>query len=262
MHYDSYAAGINGRRTITKKATGGAIKAQRERASSLDILEVCLFYNCGCARPNAGNVRFCESNTQFNVMTDEFYWTSRACDGVNDCKNGQDEINCNSGRTVRTTARPITARPITTRPTTTRPTRPTMTRPITTVRPTTPYVPPTTANPAGNQCCASFQIDDIQFSRVNHNLYISTDGIWKIEKLSRASRFSMTRNSHRVGFQSVHGLPVCPTEGKWWIRRDQFYQSFSASNCHVNKSKNICSLPGVQRCFKNAIQTITGKSIG
>ena len=147
-------------------------------------------------------------------MTDEFYWTSRACDGVNDCNNGQDEINCNSGRTIRTTARPITARPITTRPTTTLPTRPTTTRPITTFRPTTPYVPPTTAFPAGNQCCASFQIDDIQFSRVNNNFYISTDGIWKIEKLSRASRFSMTNNSRRVGFQSVNGFPVCPTDGK------------------------------------------------
>lgn len=252
MHYGSYAAGINGRRVITDKATGGAVKVQRERASSLDILEVCLFYNCGCASPNAGNVRFCNSNTNFNVMTDEFYWTTRACDGVNDCANGQDENNCNGGRT---TARPTTPRLTTSRPTTQRPTTPRPTTIRTTAR-------PTTVKPTG--CCSTFQINNIQFSRVNDNYYISTDRNWKIEKFSRTGRFSMTKgNYQRLGFQQVNESPVCPTEGKWWILENNFYQSYSATNCNINvNNNNICNLPGVQRCFKTAIQTVTGESLG
>ena len=253
MHYGSYAAGINGRRVISDKTTGGAVKVQRERASSLDILEVCLFYNCGCSTPNAQNVRFCNSNTNFNVMKDEFYWTSRACDGINDCANGQDEVNCSG---ARTTARPTTPRLTTPRPTTTRPTttRPTTTR-RTTTRPTTAQ--PTTAKPTG--CCSTFQIDNIRFSRVNNNYYISTDGAWKIEKFSRTGRFSMTKGYQRLGFQQVDKIPVCPTEGKWWIYRNNFYQSYSATNCNVNINNNICTLPGVQRCFKNAIKTVSGE---
>ena len=259
MHYGSYAAGINGRRVITDKTTGGAVKVQRERASSLDILEVCLFYNCGCATPNAGNVRFCNSNTNFNVMTDEFYWTARACDGVNDCANGQDEVNCSGGRT---TARPTTPLPTTPRPTTPRLTtpRPTTPRP-TTLRPTTPLTTarPTTTKP--NECCSTFQIHNIQFSRVNNNYYISTDGNWKIEKFSRTGRFSMTKgNYQRLGFQQVKGIPVCPTEGKWWIYQNNFYQSYSATNCNINVNNNICNLPGIQRCFKTAVQTVIGES--
>ena len=71
MHYGSYAASINGKRVITDKKTGGNVQVQRQRATSLDILEVCIFYNCACSKPNAGNVRFCNSDTNFNVMKDE-----------------------------------------------------------------------------------------------------------------------------------------------------------------------------------------------
>ena len=80
------------------------------RATSLDVLEVCLFYRCGCARTDASNVRFCNSNSRFNALTDEFYWKSRECDGVKDCANGLDESNCRGG----TRAPPTTTRRTTT----------------------------------------------------------------------------------------------------------------------------------------------------
>ena len=80
------------------------------RATSLDVLEVCLFYRCGCARTDASNVRFCNSNSRFNALTDEFYWKSRECDGVKDCVNGIDESNCRGG----TRAPPTTTRRTTT----------------------------------------------------------------------------------------------------------------------------------------------------
>jgi len=131
-----------GQRVITDLSTGGDIPHQRNRkessnwnlnptlmthklwvkgwvsfswfwsirATSLDVLEVCLFYRCGCARTDASNVRFCNSNSRFNALTDEFYWKSRECDGVKDCANGIDESNCRGG----TRAPPTTTRRTTT----------------------------------------------------------------------------------------------------------------------------------------------------
>ena len=80
----------------------------------MDILQILgsisVSCQCGCARTDASNVRFCNSNSRFNALTDEFYWKSRECDGVKDCANGIDESNCRGG----TRAPPTTTRRTTT----------------------------------------------------------------------------------------------------------------------------------------------------
>jgi len=95
MHYTAFAFAIDRNRpVIVDRETEQPVKAQRARVSSLDILEICMAYQCGCK--NADGVSFCEAKGT-NPLRDSFYWNVRKCDGINDCENGADEAGCASG---------------------------------------------------------------------------------------------------------------------------------------------------------------------
>ena len=123
MHYGSYGFSRNRKPTMVNKRTGKDLHVQRVRASSLDILEICILYDCQCAKPGRNDVMSCTGSKNFNPRTHEFYWTSRRCDNVRDCERGQDEKDCGNP-TIRPPIRPTirpTTKPTTTRTTTTTP---------------------------------------------------------------------------------------------------------------------------------------------
>jgi len=194
MHYSAYAFAINRNRpVIIDRATNQPVKAQRVRISSLDILEICTAYNCGCK--NANGISFCESRGT-NPMREEFYWNTRKCDGITDCKNGADETNCN-GNPATT---PSTGRP-------------------TTIAPTIPS--------NSGECCKTFTIGAVKFELTsmrikNRPVYNALGGVGNVFFSCMYQRWVFARTttpSRKVFGYASNKYEKCPT-GTWRVITD------------------------------------------
>ena len=66
MHYGPYTASRNGKPTMVLRKTGKPVK-MRLRTTSLDVLELCILYECSCAKPKSNEIRFC-GDGNFNMF--------------------------------------------------------------------------------------------------------------------------------------------------------------------------------------------------
>jgi len=87
MHYSSANFAAGSKPTMSRRDTGEAVRAQRNRPSTLDISQVCHIY--GCAKHCGHEIRQCKNGQEV--------FKHRFCDGIIDCADESDEEGCDWG---------------------------------------------------------------------------------------------------------------------------------------------------------------------
>ncbi|CAG5097508.1 Oidioi.mRNA.OKI2018_I69.XSR.g15107.t1.cds [Oikopleura dioica] len=87
MHYSSANFAAGSKPTMTRRDNGEAVRAQRNRPSTLDISQVCHIY--GCPEHCGHEMRQCKNGQEV--------FKHRFCDGIIDCEDESDEESCDWG---------------------------------------------------------------------------------------------------------------------------------------------------------------------